>query len=305
MCCGRWPQQATLSLDLKNSINVDNYSIMKNGLSFFLLVLCLCNIAIAQDPNRPGWLDNKPKAGNSSYVYVVERGGGRTVNEAVNNALLKVMRTTMMRIGAVVSWDEVNSAIQKGDDWGTVAMRYNIPINKVCEYVEQKTDRGYRVAVLCQVAKSGAVYPEFDDFTACRDTKSYNDVESAMKSALLPGLGQISKNHISEGYITMGGEAVLLSGGAIFYLIGKGKVSAMQGAATEYPYGYYRYANQYSTLRTLNITFFSAAAVLYVFNIYRAYSMTPRYRMDHVLLEPTMIQMDQSYAIGLCFTLNF
>lgn len=274
---------------------------MKIRLSFFILMLGLFNLAMAQD-NRPGWLDNKPKAGNSSYVYVVERGGGRTVNEAVNNALLKVMRTTMMRIGAVVSWDEVNSAIQKGDDWGTVAVRYNIPINKVCEYVEQKTDRGYRVAVLCQVAKSGAVYPDFDDFTACGDTKSYNDVESAMKSALLPGLGQISKNHITEGYITMGGEAALLSAGVICYLLGKDQISKMQG---DRPYYFYRGANKYATYRTLNIAFLSAAAALYVFNIYCAYSITPNYRMNYVFLEPTLIKTDQSWTMGLGLTINF
>ena len=69
-----------------------------------------------------------------------------------NNAILKVLRTTMMRIGSIVSWDEVNGAIQNGADWGTVAMQYNSPINKVCDYSEKTKGDGYMVWILCQVA---------------------------------------------------------------------------------------------------------------------------------------------------------
>lgn len=100
---------------------------MKRTYSILVLLTIAMTMA-AQNADRPGWLTNKPTAGNSSYVYVVERGGGSTVNEAINNALLKVMRTTMMRIGAVVSWDEVNSSLQQGTDWGTVTMKYNIDL---------------------------------------------------------------------------------------------------------------------------------------------------------------------------------
>lgn len=277
---------------------------MKRTTTFLLLALSLWNMAAAQDEARPGWLSNKPKTSNSTFFYVVERGSGATINEATNNALLKVFRTSMMRLGTIVSWDEVNSSLQKGADWGTVAMKYNIPINKVCEYVDKKTDQGYTVAVLCQVAKSGAEYPEFDEFTACGDTKSYNDNEAALKSAILPGLGQLGKNRKIEGFLTMGGEAVLLSGTTVFYLVGKGRISRIHTYANR-PYAYYKYANQYNNLRSLNYTFGAAAAVLYVFNIYRAYTMTPRYKTDVVLVEPTLMQTDQSWATGLGITFNF
>ncbi|MBR4715813.1 MAG: hypothetical protein IKP34_06525 [Bacteroidales bacterium] len=276
---------------------------MKKGLSFILLALCLVNIAKAQE-NRPGWLDNKPKAGNSTYVYVVERGGGRTVNEAVNNALLKVMRTTMMRIGAIVSWDEVNSAIQKGDDWGTVAMRYNIPINKVCEYVEQKTERGYRVAVLCQVAKSGAVYPEFDDFTACRDTKSYSNGSALLKSVFIPGWGQMSKRHYGSGIFTLLGEVVFIGGAAGTYFMAQNELATMR--EHDVTLGAYNAAkSNYDQWRMGNIACISAAGVLYVYNLIRAYTMTPKYKERSLSLSPAIIPTNDGLASGVNLTLNF
>ncbi|MGX8712462.1 MAG: hypothetical protein ACSW8I_02100 [bacterium] len=272
-------------------------------ISLLLFALGLFNLVIAQD-NRPGWLENKPRAGNSSYVYVVERGGGRTVNEAVNNALLKVMRTTMMRIGAVVSWDEVNSAIQKGDDWGTVAMRYNIPINKVCEYVEQKTDRGYRVAVLCQVAKSGAVYPEFDDFTACRDTRGYSDGGALLKSVFIPGWGQMSKRHYGSGIFTLLGELALIGGAVGTYYLAQNQLDIMQDYNVTF--GDYISAKQsYETYRMANIICLSAAGVLYVYNLVRAYTMTPKYKNRSLSFAPAIMPVNDGLASGLNLTFNF
>lgn len=276
---------------------------MKSRLLLLMLITASLT-ATAQNEDRPGWLANKPKASNSTYVYVVERGGGATVNEAVNNALLKVLRTTMMRIGAVVSWEEVNNSLQKGTDWGSVAIQYNIPINKVCEYVEQKTDKGYRVAVLCQVAKNGTIYPEFDDFTACSDTKSYSDGTAALKSAVLPGLGQIGKNHKGAGTLTMLGEAALVGGTITTYFLGKRSLNKMAESSAD-PYYYYRFSNQYNTWCSANHVFGVAAATLYVYNIFRAYFMVPRYRTDIVTFAPVMLHNDQLSAAGLGVTFNF
>ena len=275
---------------------------MKNILLPIFLILTTTMTVMAQDDSRPGWLANKPRAGNSSYIYVVERGTGLSLNEAVNNALLKVFRTTMMRLGTTVSWDEVNKSLQNGTDWGTVAIQYNIPINKVCEYVERQNSLGYVVAVLCQVAKNGYQYPEFDEFTACSDTKSYNDFEAALKSAVLPGLGQISKRHYRSGYITMGGEALLLSGCIISYALGYSYVDDLSGIDPERIYKSYVL---YNSWRKINNVFCVAAAALYVFNIWRAYSMLPHYQTDILTLEPTLMQTDQSLAVGFGVTLNF
>lgn len=277
---------------------------MKKRLLVFMFALCCLTVAMAQNDDRPGWTHNTPKAGNNTYVYVVERGGGTTVNEAINNALLKVLRTTMMRIGAVVSWEEVNSSLQKGADWGTVAMKYNIPVNKVCEYVEQKTERGYRVAVLCQVAKSGAVYPEFDEFTACTDTKSYSDGAALLKSVFIPGLGQMGKNHTTEGVITLLGEVVLVGGAVGTYYMAQQELTTMRDRDVSFE-DYQTAKSNYETYRHANIACLSAAGILYVYNLIRAYTMTPKYKTRSLSFTPSIMPTDYGLASGINLTFNF
>ena len=269
-----------------------------------LLAAGFACIAAAQNTERPGWTYNTPKAGNSTYVYVVERGGGTTVNEAINNALAKVLRTTMMRIGSVVSWDEVNNALQNGTDWGTVAMKYNIPVNKVCECVEQKTEKGYRVSVLCQVAKSGAVYPDFDEFTACNDTKKYSDGAALLKSAFIPGLGQMGKHHFGSGFFTLMGEVVFVGGAAGSYYMAQEQLATMR----DYNVTLDRYntaKQDYELYRTAHIACLSAAGALYVYNLVRAYTMTPKYKNRSLSFAPTFMPANIGVASGISLTLNF
>lgn len=268
-----------------------------------MLVLSIFNIAVAQD-NRPGWLDNRPKASNSTYTYVVERGSGVRVADAVNNAILKVMRTTMMRIGAVVSWDEVNSALQKGDDWGTVAMKYNIPINKVCEYVERKTEKGYVVAVLCQVATSGAVYPQFDEFTACTDTRTYSNGMALLKSAIIPGLGQMGKRHYGSGVFTLLGEVVFVGGAAGSYFMAQEELDKMRKHDVSFS-AYTSAKKNYETYRIVNYACIGAAGVLYVYNLIRAYTMTPKYKERTLSFAPTFIPSNEGMTPGVNLTFNF
>ena len=166
---------------------------MRNKLSSLLLSLCITAIAIAQENTPPGWLSRLPLASNTTYMYVMERGNGATYNEAVNNAMLKVIRNTSLRIGVAIDISEVNKALQNGKDWDIVAVQHRIPINKVCEYRERKDESGFIVAVLCQVAKSGNVYPEFDEFIACYDNRTYSDEGALLKSVFIPGLGQMGK----------------------------------------------------------------------------------------------------------------
>ena len=269
-----------------------------------LLAAGFACIAAAQNTERPGWTYNTPKAGNSTYVYVVERGGGTTVNEAINNALAKVLRTTMMRIGAVVSWDEVNNALQNGTDWGTVAMKYNIPVNKVCECVEQKTEKGYRVSVLCQVAKSGAVYPDFDEFTACNDTKKYSDGAALLKSVFIPGLGQMGKNHFNEGVLTLAGEVVLVGGAALSYSSAQKRLADIRDKSNSVETIEWS-KSRYDVSRTINMTCLSAAGALYVFNLIRAYTMTPKYKNNNLSFTPAVMPTKGGFSSGLTLTFNF
>ncbi len=277
---------------------------MRKIITFTTLLLTIYSV-LAQSVDRPGWTYNTPQAGNSTYLYVVERAGGTTVDEARNNALAQVYRSTMMRIGAVVSWDEINRTLQSGEDWGTVSMKYNIPVNKVCEYVE-KRDNGFVVSVLCQVAKSGNEYPEWDEFSGCMDMNKYSNGAALLKSVFIPGLGQMGKRRVGSGLFTLMGELVFVGGGIGSYYMANKQLSIMRNYQTTFTSFQNAKAN-YDLWRTANIACFSAAAALYAWNLYRAFTITPKYKRSdsHLTYYPALIPTEYAMTTGVGITLNF
>lgn len=137
---------------------------MKKQIVFTLVFALFTLSGVAQ--KLPDWVINKPSPTNSTYLYVVESATGKTEMEARNRAIGEVFRSTAMRIGQPFDSEEINRALQRGTEYYVISSQYNIPINKVCEYTDNKTTP-CRVYVLCQVAKAGNIHVEFDDFNAC------------------------------------------------------------------------------------------------------------------------------------------
>lgn len=132
-----------------------------------ILILSLMLFAISGMAQKlPDWITNKPTPTNSTYLYVVESATGQTEMQARNRAIAEVFRSTAMRIGQPIDSEEINRALQRGTEYYVISSQYNVPINKVCEYTDNKTSP-CRVYVLCQVAKAGNIHVEFDDFNAC------------------------------------------------------------------------------------------------------------------------------------------
>lgn len=132
-----------------------------------VLTLVLALFALSGMAQKlPDWIINKPSPTNNTYLYVVESATGQTEQIARNRAIAEVFRSTAMRIGQPFNSEEINSALQRGTEYYVISSQYNIPINKVCEYTDNKTSP-CRVYVLCQVAKAGNIHVEFDDFTSC------------------------------------------------------------------------------------------------------------------------------------------
>lgn len=278
---------------------------MKKTIQFIISIFSLASFAVAQDADLPGWMVNLPVAGNNTYIFVRETGHGATPSEAASRALARVFQNTMMRIGATVSWDEVNNTLQGGTDWGSVSAKYKIPVNKVCEY-PRKTEKGFTVTVLCMVAKSGNVYPEFDEFTACNDINTYDNTTALIKSAVVPGLGQIGKNRVVNGVATLTGEVLLIGTGIVSYSMAKGKLDIMKDNNVSVS-DFAAARKSYNTLRTVNTVSFTAAAVLYAFNLYRAYNMEPKYKRDASALTfyPAVMPVGDEASAGFGLTLNF
>ena len=132
-----------------------------------IITIVLTLMAIVSFSQKlPDWIINKPSPTNSTYLYVVESATGQTEMQARNRAIGEVFRSTAMRIGQPFDSEEINLALQRGTEYYVISSQYNIPINKVCEYTDNKTSP-CRVYVLCQVAKAGNVHVQFDDFTSC------------------------------------------------------------------------------------------------------------------------------------------
>lgn len=147
---------------------------MKKQIVFTFVLTLFAITGMAQ--KLPDWITNKPTPTNSTYLYVVESATGQTEMQARNQAIAEVFRSTAMRIGQPFDSEEINRALQRGTEYYVISSQYNIPINKVCEYTDNKTSP-CRVYVLFQVAKTGNIRVEFDDFNACYEgtNKYYAD----------------------------------------------------------------------------------------------------------------------------------
>ena len=116
----------------------------------------------------PRWTRKPPNPRNKTYFYVIQHSSGESIQEAQNYAMLEIFRMQAMRLGIPIDWTEVVRDVENGkSDWGEVAEKYVIAVNKVCEYVFMVGSGRFVVYVLCQVAVSAAVFPEFTPFDGC------------------------------------------------------------------------------------------------------------------------------------------
>ena len=137
----------------------------------FLLLMAMSQMVIcAQDV--PQWVQKKPRPANDTYLYVVERGVGATEMEARNRAMGLVYRSTIERLSLGIDLSSINNAIANGSNYGDSSEAMNVPVNKVCEFIQQEANQ-YAVYVLCQVARYGNIEVLFTDFTHCNQSFSH------------------------------------------------------------------------------------------------------------------------------------
>ena len=267
--------------------------------TFFIILLLLANVAAWGAKRQPSWMNELPKAGNSTIMYVREAGEGTTLTGAYNQALLRVMQSTANRIGRPFDIQAVDAALASGGDYHDLSRQYNIPVNKVDQYDEQLRDGTYRVWVLCQVAVSGNVQPVWEEL---RREGEVNNWTSLAKSAVVPGLGQMGKGYVTEGVFTLGGELLFVGAGAGSYFMAQKQLEVMRNANTSYA-DWNAARNSYNTLQTVSYIAWGSAAVLYAFNLYRAFAMQPR-RVSGVAFAPALLPDPSGFCAGLSFSIN-
>lgn len=227
---------------------------------FTFIFLLLTITTIAQE--KPGWIYNKPKPANNTYLYDTEWGVASSAKEAENEAISKVFRFAAMQVGQPFESIEINKALQNGLDYSVIARQYNIPINKVCEYSERE-GYGYRVYILCQVAKDARVSPQWSNFSGC--DRQVVDGMAVLKSALVPGLGQFHKGQTGKGIGFLVGEAISIGGiiaGQSMRHTYLNKMNSTNNASLKKSYA--DKANMFTAVRNVSI---GAAAGIYVWNV--------------------------------------
>lgn len=259
----------------------------------------LMSVAAWGAKRLPSWMHELPKPGNNTIMYVRQMGEGESLSQAHNQALLKVMQSTANRIGRPFDIQEVDAALTGGSDIQTLSRQYNIPINEVDQYESKQNDTCYHVWVLCQVAAAGNIAPQWE--TLRREGESNNWIALA-KSVVVPGLGQMGKGYYAEGALTLTGELLFVGAGTGCYYMARHQLEVMRDPATSYA-DWNRARNAYNTLRVTSYIAWGCAAGLYIFNLYRAYSMQPR-RAD-VVFAPSVIPTEDGYAPSLSLTYNF
>ena len=151
---------------------------MRKILFFVLLAVFTISVS-AQQPKkpeyRPDWIYNAPHPGNSTYFYVVDQGEGSTKREALNQAIARVFQSTANRLGQFVSTDEINEALQAGTSYEVIGRNMKIPVYKVCEFAIQNKDKTWTMYILCQVAKSGNITPEFEPCNVCNTHTAFEN----------------------------------------------------------------------------------------------------------------------------------
>lgn len=269
--------------------------------TFFIVILMVANVAAWGAKRLPPWMNELPKAGNSTIMYVREAGEGSSLTVATNQALLRVMQNTANRLGRPFDINEVDKALSGSNDYQAISRQYNIPINKVDQYEELLRDGTYRVWVLCQVAVAGNIQPIWEEL---RREGEGNNWVSLAKSAVVPGLGQMGKGYTAEGVFTLGGELLLVGTGVGSYFMAQKQLEVMRDASTSYA-DWNAASNTYNTLRTVSYIAWGTAAVLYAFNLYRAFTMQPRRTTGLTAFAPSVLPSDKGLAPTLSLTFNF
>lgn len=248
----------------------------------------------------PSWMHELPRPGNDTYMYVREAGMATTLVEAQNQAMLRVFQSTANRLGRPFDATEVDFAISHSTSLEKVSRQYNIPINKVDQFEERLFDGTYRVWVLCQVAVSATVPPQWDEL---RREGEVNNWVSLAKSAVVPGLGQMGKGYNVEGWLTLGGEVVAVGTGTACYFMARQRLDVMRDASTTYA-DWSTARSSYNTLQTVSYIAWGTAAVLYAFNLYRAFSMQPC-RPDGLAFAPALMPIANAHVPTISLTFNF
>ena len=208
-----------------------------------------------------------------------------------------------------------------------------IPVNKVCEFPRQNPEDGtWIVYVLCQVAVSGNVRPEFKSFNGCsshiiydrqmekweqqiqdsilkvEEDKRKSNARAIVASSFIPGMGQMLKGQGGAGAAFLVSEVALFGGGTACYFFGQEQARIMKTSIS-----YEDYAVARDNKRTWDIATyccFGVGAAVHIANMVQAYFAIDKRLQNHntafiPALIPTNEYSHPQYAMGAGVQIKF
>ncbi len=102
-------------------------------------------------------------------------------------------------------------------DW-----RYGVVPGSITLFVVGRAAGTELVQLLCQVAVSGNIQPQWEELRRYGEVSNWT---SLVKSAVVPGLGQMGKGHYAEGWLTLTGELLFCGWRCLHLLYGTAAAS--------------------------------------------------------------------------------
>lgn len=275
----------------------------------FILILIMSNLTLYAQ--LPDWTKNKPVSKNYEADYEVGIGEGDDYKQAYNEAYIDVIKKLITRCRLGVSSNAIMKSVYEGKSLTTINKDYNLPpIREVCSKTVKFSSRKFRVYLLYQVPRDGSIInPQlyYENFNECDKISQYSNGKALAASFFIPGMGQMIKRRYTEGAFTLIGELALVGGGVGTYFVGKEQLKIMQDRNVEYE-AFHSAQNTYNTMRIVSYTCYGVAATLYIFNLYRAYTVTPRIK-NGIAFYPTLIPTNEyaqpTYAMGAGMSIKF
>jgi len=245
---------------------------------FATLILTLAATFTTTAQLPPPWVNGEFPPVTGDYDFMLSRGEGETLRAARNdaftsfltdlgnNAGVRVSSRTIAEIkselrsqGNVTDYieGETSSTVYEIERAGFYASF--IKVGEYCERIQTRYGFEYRIWELYEVSERGRFRPYIPQYT------SRYGADGFLRSALLPGWGQLYKGSRTKGICIIGGEALFIGGIVATESLRASYVKMLNEThSAEQIRAYSRDADTMENFRNVCIT---AAAALYLYNL--------------------------------------
>lgn len=282
---------------------------MKHFTCLLMLLFCLqIQSQTRSDKYRPAWMSgDMPTQTNYTYWFKQMYGEGKTLSEARQNSTLALLGDLMKSKGFTISGSKLEKMLSvdsnKGYDETTLRnYSYNIEyaqqklsFQSVDEYWELQSGN-YVCYVLYEVANS----LESVKFEPVVYTTEYG-ASTVLRSAIMPGWGQMHKRQMTKGITILGVEIVGITGVIVSENLYKSyRNKAQRESNSELRDSYQSKSNSWGNIRN---GFIICSSAVYIYNLVDVIASkgAKKYANKDFVMQP-FVDKDGSTGVLLSYT---